>query len=59
MWYRHELGQGWSTEDSMACSLEVCNDKVDVLDTKVVGSAKLDRQRVLTQGMRVCPGSTP
>jgi hypothetical protein len=55
MWYHHKLGQGWSTEDGMVHSLEVCDNKVDVVNTKVVGSAKLDQQRDLTQGMRGLP----
>jgi hypothetical protein len=48
MRYCHELGQGWSAKDGMVCSLEVRNDKVDMVDAEVVGSAKLDRQRDLT-----------
>jgi hypothetical protein len=48
MQYRHELGQGWSAEDGMVCSLEVRDDKVDVVNAEVVGSAKLDRQHDLT-----------
>jgi hypothetical protein len=43
----------------MVCSLKVRDDKVDVVDSKVVGSAKLDWQCDLTQGMKVYPRSTP
>jgi hypothetical protein len=59
MWYHHKLGQGWSTEDGMVCSLEVYDNKVDVVNMKVVGSAKLDQQRDLTQGMRGLPWEHP
>jgi hypothetical protein len=55
MQYCHELGEGWSAEDGAVRSLEIHDDKVDVVDTEVVGSAKLDRQHDLTQGMRGLP----
>jgi hypothetical protein len=43
MWYYHELGEGWYAKDGTICSLEIHDDKVDVVDTEVVGSAKLDQ----------------
>jgi hypothetical protein len=39
----------------MVRSCEVCNDEVDVVDTEVVGGAKLDWQCDLTQGLRGLP----
>jgi hypothetical protein len=55
MRYYHELGQGWFAEDDVVRSLEIPDDKVDVVGAEVVRSAKLDRQRDLTQGMRGLP----
>jgi hypothetical protein len=34
------------------CSLEVCYDEIDVVDTEVVGGAELDYQCDLSQGLR-------
>jgi hypothetical protein len=39
----------------MERSFEVHDNEVDVVDTEVVGGAKLDYQRDLTQGLRGLP----
>jgi hypothetical protein len=53
--HRHELGQSWSAKYGMVRSFEVRNGEVDVVDSEVVGSAELDWQRDLTQGVRGLP----
>jgi hypothetical protein len=40
--YRQKFGQSWSAEYGVICSFEVHYDEIDVVDTEVVGSAKLD-----------------
>jgi hypothetical protein len=36
VWYSHELGNSWSTEDGMVGSLEVCGLELDVLGVIVL-----------------------
>jgi hypothetical protein len=40
--YRYKLGQSWSAQYGVVCSLEVRYDEIDVVDMKVVGGAELD-----------------
>jgi hypothetical protein len=42
MRYHHKLGQSWSAKYGVVRSFEVCDDEVDVVDTKVVSGAELD-----------------
>jgi hypothetical protein len=53
--YRHKLGQSWSIKYGVVCSLEVRDDEVDIVDTKVVGGAELDCQCDLSQRLRGLP----
>jgi hypothetical protein len=39
----------------MVCSFEICYDEIDIVDTKVVGGAKLDYQCDLSQRLRGLP----
>jgi hypothetical protein len=38
--YRHKLGQSRSAEYGMVCSFKVRYDKIDVVNTKVIGGAR-------------------
>jgi hypothetical protein len=55
VWYYHKFGQSWSAEYGVICSFEVCYDEIDVVNTKVVDSAKLYCQCDLSQGLRGLP----
>jgi hypothetical protein len=55
VWYYHKLGQSWSAKYGMVCSLEVHDNEVDVVNTEVVGGAKLDCQCDLSQRLRGLP----
>jgi len=49
MGHDHELGESWSAKDGVVGDVEVCHEEVHILNTEVVGGAKLDWQGDLPQ----------
>jgi hypothetical protein len=49
VWYKHELGECWSTKDGVVSTLEVCDHKVNIVVTEVVWIAELHRERDLLE----------
>jgi hypothetical protein len=55
----HELGKGWSPEDGVVGALKICDDEADEFNMEVVGSAELDGERDLSQGLGGLPREHP
>jgi hypothetical protein len=51
----HELGKGRSPENDVVGALKVRDDEADEFNAEMLGSAELDGERDLSQGLRGLP----
>ena len=50
--YNHELSERWLTKDGVVGTFKIRDHEVDVVDAKVLGGAKLHRERNLPEMRR-------
>ena len=42
MRHGHELGKSWSAKDGMVCHVEIGDEKVDIIDAKMLSGDELN-----------------